>query len=92
MFDWMIEVNVEDEKLVFYSSPRQEDAKKFTEANPDYFYFWDIFDSGFQEDFGDVDMKDGAVTKACSKAMAIYAKGETRVFGDKTGRSSLWYL
>jgi hypothetical protein len=81
----MIEVNVEDEKLVFYSGGRINDAKAFTEANPDYFYFDDIFDEDFQEDFGGANLGNEDVAKACSKAMGWHAKGETRVFGDKDG-------
>lgn len=80
----MEEVGIQEEKLVFYSGGKRNDALKFVEKNEDYAYFWDIFDPDFQKDFGGVAM-DSEVTAACSKAMALHAEGETRVFGDKDG-------
>ena len=82
---WMKDT-VEDENYVFYSGGRIADAKAFTEANPDYLYFDDIFDADFQKDFGGANLGNEDVANACSKAMGLYAKGETRVFGDKDGK------
>lgn len=85
VLDWMEEVGIQEDDLVFYSGGKRNDALKFVEKNEDYAYFWDIFDEDFQKDFGGVAM-DSEVTAACSKAMALHATGETRVFGDKDGK------
>lgn len=80
----MGEVEVDDQNLVFYTGGRFEDARKFSSANPGYLHFELIFDEAFELDFGLI-RKDSEVMIACSKAMAHYATGETRVFGDKDG-------
>jgi hypothetical protein len=81
----MEEEKIQEEKLVFYSGGKRKDAEAFCDANNDYAFFWDIFDKDFQKDFGNVPM-DSEVTAACSKAMALHAEGETRVFGDAAGK------
>lgn len=85
VLDWMEEVEIQEDDLVFYSGGKRNDALKFVEKNEDYAYFWDIFDEDFQKNFGGVAM-DSEATAACSKAMDLHATGETRVFGDKDGK------
>lgn len=80
VLSWMIQVEVDETQLVFYSNDKEKDAEAFVGANPGYLYFWNISYPSFQGDFGEVSMTSQVII-ACSKAMGEYARGETRVFG-----------
>ncbi|KAF2654583.1 hypothetical protein K491DRAFT_679616 [Lophiostoma macrostomum CBS 122681] len=84
VLEWMDDEGIQNERLVFYTGGKQADALAFVENNPLYAYFWDVFDEDFQKDFGGVAM-DSEVTAACSKAFALNAEGDVRVFGDALG-------
>jgi hypothetical protein len=92
VLDWMEENNIQEEKMVFFSrgddNKGLNDAKAFVDKNTDYTYFWKIFDSKFVQDFGEPDITNSDVAKACSIAMASHSSGEARVFNHNNGTSS----
>jgi hypothetical protein len=75
--DWMVDADIDEEKLVFYTGPRGEEmAKNFVSANSDYRYYSTVFDETFISDFGDVNTANEDVALALSEALAEYASGE----------------
>jgi hypothetical protein len=81
----MVEAAIPNDKFVFYSLRKQADAKKFCEANDGYHYYSTIFNDASKTAFS-ADPMNPYIAPDCSQAMAAYAAGETRVFGDKTGK------
>ena len=87
---WMGDQDISSKNYVFWAgSSGKSWTSAFVEKNTEYTYFPQIFDDEFSKAFGGADPdSDNAVAKACSKAMAEYASGDTRVFNNKNGTLS----
>jgi hypothetical protein len=95
VYKWLKDSDIDPEdSFVFYTKKEgREWSEKFIEENGDFYNYWSIFNNDFIEDFGQVNIEDEDVAKTLSKAMALFAKGDTYVFNnDNADDDSYWVL